>query len=145
MFSLCFWGDRKEMFLLCSETLWSLVTNCECLLLWEAFLKRFWKITCSVAKKTTILWSYSGLPFFPFLVQLTSKKANFICSAVFCLACNLCCCKGKQLLQLFVRHSCSLWCYWGWSGGSSSNWASSLHWHWKLTGSCLERSKATVC
>lgn len=45
-----------------------------------------------------ILWT----PFFSFLVQLTSKKANFICSAVFCLACNPCCCKGKQLLQLFV-------------------------------------------
>lgn len=45
-----------------------------------------------------ILWT----PFFSFLVQLTSKNANFICSAVFCLACNPCCCKGKQLLQLFV-------------------------------------------
>lgn len=56
-------------------------------------------LQCSL--KTTILCSYSGLSFFSFLVQLTSRKANFICSAVFCLACNLCCCKGKQLLQLF--------------------------------------------
>lgn len=36
-------------------------------------------------------------------VRITFKKAHFICSTALCSGvCNLCCCKGQQLLQLFV-------------------------------------------